>query len=139
MAVSEPLFKCLFCSYRCLIWRDLNRHNFVTHLNEPLFLQRCIVTGCSLTFRSYSSFNSHLFRKHRGVDLENEAKKSLLSNGFCESERISGEEDIDVDISNSVTEPMDFEEAVTEENEIYHTVSSEGEDELRRSAAFFCC
>ena len=99
MEDNESLFSCSFCSYRCLIWRDLNRHYFVAHSNEPLFLQKCVVTGCSQTFRSYSSFNSHLNRKHRGVDLESEARKSLLSSGTFtleNTERIDGRIDSEV-------------------------------------------
>ena len=89
MEVDGSLFRCSFCSYSCLIWRDLNRHYFVTHSSEPFFLQKCVVVGCSQTFRTYSSFTSHLNRKHRGVDLENEAKKYLSSGLFTLEERIN--------------------------------------------------
>jgi len=79
-----------------------------------------------------------LSRKHRGVNLESEARKSLLcsesENTNARTNGISSEEDINMDGSHGVTEPMDFEEAVSEENEIRH-ITSEGEDELHRSAA----
>ena len=39
-------------------------------------MMTCFVEGCSQTFRCYSTFNSHIFHNHRGVDLESEAKKS---------------------------------------------------------------
>ena len=39
-------------------------------------MMTCFVEGCSQTFHCYSTFNSHIFRNHRGVDLESEAKKS---------------------------------------------------------------
>ena len=107
MEDDESRFSCSFCSYRCLIWRDLNRHYFVAHSSEPLFLQKCVVTSCSQTFRTYSSFNSHLNRKHRGVDVESEARKSLLSNEIFtleNTERIDGtieSEAAEMDIGDS--------------------------------------
>ena len=41
-------------------------------------MEKCAVLGCSQTFRRYSSFLSHLSRKHRGVDVESAARRSLL-------------------------------------------------------------
>ena len=81
--VDLPRFQCSYCSYRSSTWRELNRHYFVTHSNEPNFLRKCVVAGCAQTFRCYSSYNSHLSRKHKGKDFEDEARKSLLSSGLC--------------------------------------------------------
>ena len=73
-------YQCSCCSFRCFSWREFYRHQFLTHLNEFNFMMTCFVEGCSQTFRCNSTFVSHLFRKHRGVDLESEAKKS---HGSC--------------------------------------------------------
>ena len=144
MGVSGPLFKCSYCSYGSLNWKDLNRHNFVSHSNEPLILQRCIVSGCMQTFCCYSSFNSHLSQKHRGVDLQSEVRKSLLpsASGFPElqntSNRISNEEAVSMDINDEVVEPIDFKEVTNEENEednMCSSVPSAEEDALQRYAA----
>ena len=45
---------------------------------------KCVVVGCSQTFRSHSAFSSHLSRKHRGVDFESEARITILN--FCSRE-----------------------------------------------------
>ena len=72
-------YRCSCCSFCCLSWREFYRHRFLTHSNEFNFMMRCFVEGCSQTFRCYSTFASHLFRKHCGADLESEAKKSAHS------------------------------------------------------------
>ena len=46
------------------------------------FLRKCIVVGCCQTFWCYSSYNSHLLRKHKGKYFEDEARKTLLCSGF---------------------------------------------------------
>ena len=84
--LHSPCFHCSNCSYLTSTWRELNRHYFVSHSNEPNFLRKCIVVGCCQTFRCYSSYNSHLLRKHKGMDFEDEARKTLLCSGFCAPE-----------------------------------------------------
>ena len=79
MSADSRSFSCRQCSFRSLSWRELARHRFETHSNEPSFLEKCAVLGCSQTFRRYSSFLSHLSRKHRGVDVESAARSSLLT------------------------------------------------------------
>ena len=80
-AMEEAVsYQCSCCSFRCFSWREFYRHQFLTHSNEFNFMMNCFVEGCSQTFRCNSTFVSHLFRKHRGVDLESEAKKS---HGSC--------------------------------------------------------
>ena len=44
--------------------------------NEPNFLEKCKIDGCTHTFCCYPTFNSHKSRKHRGVDIESEARKA---------------------------------------------------------------
>lgn len=78
MSVVSPLFNCRQCSFRSLSWRELTRHRFETHSNEPNFFEKCAVIGCSQTFRRYSSFLSHLSRKHRGLDMESAARRSIV-------------------------------------------------------------
>ena len=149
MEDNEQLFWCSFCSYRCLIWRDLNRHYFVAHSNEPLFLQKCVVTGCSQTFRSYSSFNSHLNRKHRGIDVESEARKSLLSSSSGTStsenaERTDGTVDsggvaeMDIDagsFESSEISPENEHEFEQEDDEVRGCQLYPSNDDRERSAA----
>lgn len=77
MSVEPPSFNCGQCSFRSLTWRELTRHRFETHSNEPNFLEKCVVEGCSETFHRYSSFLSHLSRKHRGIDMESAARRSI--------------------------------------------------------------
>ena len=44
--------------------------------NEPNFLEKCKIDGCTHTFCCYPTFNSHISRKHRGVGIESEARKA---------------------------------------------------------------
>lgn len=37
------------------------------------FIEKCVVEGCSVTFRRYSSFLSHLTCKHSRINFENPA------------------------------------------------------------------
>ena len=93
METDQLVYRCSFCSFRCLSWREFNRHNFETHSNEPNFIMKCVVVGCSQTFRCYSTFASHLSRKHRGVDFESEARLTILLCNSCsrESEEVNAE------------------------------------------------
>lgn len=75
MAHAIP-FRCKSCSYSSSSWRGVVRHTFETHSNEPNFSVACVVDGCCQTFQRYSSLTSHLLRKHKGKDLEFEARNS---------------------------------------------------------------
>ena len=50
---------------------------FEAHSSQPGFSFTCGVEGCSPTFETYSAVQSHLSRKHRGVDLEAAQKTPL--------------------------------------------------------------
>ena len=127
----------------------MNRHYFVAHFNEPLFLQKCVVTGCSQTFRSSSSFNFHLNRKQLCVDLGSEARKSLLSSETFtleNTERIDGridakvaEMDIDSQIYRSYgsgeTSTESEHEFEQEDDEVHSCHLYANNDDWERSAA----
>ena len=70
MAGSSSSFCCWQCSFRSLNWRELTRHRFETHSNEPNFIEKCVFEGCSETFRRYSLFLLYLSHKHHGMDVE---------------------------------------------------------------------
>lgn len=126
----------------------MNRYYFTAHSNEPNFLRKYIVVGCSQTFQSYSSYNSHLLRKHNGKDFESEARETLLSSGYF----VSGETTVNSSLRDSSSGPRpvaDF-TLTNMETEMETTeVSDEGElgdlslvedhlsnsDRLHRSAA----
>ena len=137
---TELVYRCLYCSFRCLSWREFNRHCFETHSNQPNFNIKCVVVGCPQTFRSYSAFSSHLSRKHRGVNFESEARITVLSCNVCshESEEVnilpsSTEAETDVGVSDD-TELITSISDVCDENEIACTESS---SRLERCAALF--
>ena len=108
MAGVELTYRCSFCSFRCLSWREYNRHSFETHSNDSNFVMKCVVAGCSQTFRCYSTFSSHLSRKHRGVDFESEGRISILSCNSCshESEDVNDLNSCDVNISTTMESEM---------------------------------
>ena len=70
---------------------------------------KCVVAGCSQTFCVYSTFSSHLSRKHCGVDFESEARLTIISCNNCtrESEEVNelGSGDISI---NTEFEVMDI-------------------------------
>ena len=148
--VDLPRFRCSYCSYLSSTWRELNRHYFVTHSNEPNFLRKCVVVGCCQTFRCYSSYNSHLLRKHKGKDFEDEARKTLLSSGFCtpEERTINTVNSPSLNPSKGPSEttaadviPVDYMETaeVNDEGEIFDLLLMQNHfctsDRLHRSAA----
>ena len=63
------VFFCQFCCFSSLEWKTLLRHTFEAHSNVPGFNFMCGIDGCSQTFQTYSGITSHLRRKHRGRDL----------------------------------------------------------------------
>ena len=133
MSTDSCLFACSHCSYRSLNWRDLTKHSFESHSSEPNFVEKCRVSGCAQTFRCYVSFNSHLSRKHRGVDIEREARMAATSS-------VRGERDGDGfnGLDDDVLESM--EQGDGEEIEPSNALNQDcpvSSERLYRSAALF--
>lgn len=125
-------YRCSRCSFCCLAWREFYRHNFETHSNELGFVMRCVVVGCSQSFRCYSSFSSHLSRKHRGVDFESEARVMALSHSFLAQQEEPTHSDVDA--------PMVQEEGFSNLNETIddpQVIVSGDSSRLFRFAALF--
>ena len=64
MALSSSLYKCQNCSFYCERWRTYVNHSFEAHSSELNFSFTCRIEGCPRSFSRYSSFKSHLSRKH---------------------------------------------------------------------------
>ncbi len=93
------------------------RHTFEAHSSVPNFRFTCGVEGCTQTFSTYSAMKSHLARKHRGANLDNEEAPGSV-NSF--SHYHCNDDGSDASIS-----------------EFKPTCSGVNEDTLHRSAALF--
>ena len=71
------VFFCQFCSFSSFEWKKLLRHTFEAHSNIPGFLFTCGLDGCPQTFQTSSGITSHLRRKHRGRDFDNQSITSM--------------------------------------------------------------
>lgn len=103
-------FICSHCSFRSSFWRELLKHSFECHSNEPNFLEKCKIDGCTQTFRCYSTFNSHISRKHRGMDIESEARKSARTEEISsdlDEDALGGDDSERGDNSETDTETVD--------------------------------
>ena len=68
---------------------------------------RCMVVRCSQSFCCYSSFLSHLSRKHRGIDFGHEARIMALLHSFLIQEEANSEQ-----TQSDIVTPMYQEEAL---------------------------
>ena len=93
------VFFCQFCSFSSLHWRQVLRHTFEAHSNVPGFNFTCGVAGCPQTFQTYSAVTSHLRRKHRGRDFDDQAASSYGVNAVTETEEDTSSRNDDVDAS----------------------------------------
>ena len=93
------VFFCQFCSFSSLHWRQVLRHTFEAHSNVPGFNFTCGVAGCPQTFQTYSAVTSHLRRKHRGRDFDDQAASSYGVNAVTETEEDTSSRNNDVDAS----------------------------------------
>lgn len=56
---------CTFCSKEVVNASVFLRHVSVFHRSDPNFFLSCGIDRCQVTFRRYSSFTSHIYRKHQ--------------------------------------------------------------------------
>ena len=139
------MFTCSYCSFRSLLWRELTKHSFECHSNEPNFLEKCKVDGCVQTFCCYSSFNSHISRRHHGVDIEREARRAATNEDTATGSAEEREDERD-DNSGAITETDDnLDDGAIVSMELDEEPSTillnpnnlDGSDRLQRSAALF--
>ena len=58
-------YACPLCSHSCPSLKIYVSHLRVTHSKEPTFNILCGVNECREVFRTFSAFNSHIYRHHR--------------------------------------------------------------------------
>ena len=85
MAGVELTYRCSFCSFCCLSWREYNRRSFETHLNDSNFVMKCVVARCLQTFIAINVFFSTISQAP-GVDFGSEGRISILSCNSCSHE-----------------------------------------------------
>lgn len=64
---TSALKKCFLCGSPSLTWRLYVSHLRVVHSKDPSFHLMCGIDGCREVFRTFSAFNSHVYRHHRDV------------------------------------------------------------------------
>ena len=65
MASSFSEKKCPMCTFEARSVRIVLSHLRSVHSNDPRFNVMCGLDGCSSTFRTFSAFYSHIYRRHR--------------------------------------------------------------------------
>ena len=62
---TSVLYACPLCSHSCPSLKTYVSHLRVSHGKEETFNVFCGVSGCREVFRTFSAFNSHIYRHHR--------------------------------------------------------------------------
>ena len=129
MAEAGSYF-CPLCSYPTTTLKLYVSHLRVIHSKDPSFAVICGVGGCREVFRTFSAFNSHIYRRHRsdmgipGSELQL-PRTSILS--FSPRESLANETRLNPTDSTSslnMMEGMDYEEQANQnENCSLHTTS----------------
>ena len=81
-------FVCSLChQFASPTFRGVFKHIGIIHSFEPNFKVTCGISGCEATFTVYSSWRSHIYRKHRNEMLETSTiqEPEEVSNTFCNS------------------------------------------------------
>ena len=78
MAERSRVYQCVLCGFLSPSL-DLNiSHLRLVHSGDPHFHVQCNIDQCEEEFRSFSAYNSHVYRKHRiALGLERPAQESM--------------------------------------------------------------
>lgn len=108
------------------------RHTFEAHSSEPSFSFTCGINGCTSSFKLFSSFSSHLNRKHS-------AHLEPPDSDHCNDENMSIVANSHTTNSNSTSVASSYD--IDDINVNDHTFEGPNETQLaggaKRSAALF--
>lgn len=65
MASNFAEKNCPLCSFQAPSMRVVLSHLRLVHSSDPRFNVMCGIDGCSSTFRTFSAFYSHIYRRHK--------------------------------------------------------------------------
>ena len=74
---------CSFCSLSLTGIPSWFSHIRLVHSHEPGFFMRCSINGCALTYRNFSSLNTHVYRHHREAIIGRIHQQTITSGIEC--------------------------------------------------------
>lgn len=64
MAESTSFVKCKMCSFKSPMYETIVAHTVRRHRFDPSFIATCSFDGCGASYSKWSSYKSHVRRKH---------------------------------------------------------------------------